>query len=105
MKFRCKLCGKVFEADSIEDAVCPLCGATGDNLELIEDEPEVAAEETAAVAEAMVDAAEKTNPYAGTRPSRTCGPLSQANPRHVTSTRISRRRRRSRASSRLPTCS
>ena len=49
MKFRCKLCGKVFEADSIEDAVCPLCGATGDNLELIEDEPEVAAEETAAV--------------------------------------------------------
>ena len=67
MKFRCKLCGKVFEADSIEDAVCPLCGATGDNLELIEDEPEVAAEETAAVAEAMVDAAEKTNPYAGTQ--------------------------------------
>ena len=29
MKFRCKLCGKVFEADSIETAVCPLCGATG----------------------------------------------------------------------------
>ena len=69
-KFRCKLCGKVFEADSIEDAVCPLCGATGDNLELIEDEPEVAAEETAPVAEAMVAAADEpaqANPYAGTQ--------------------------------------
>jgi len=66
-KFRCKLCGKVFEADSIEEAVCPLCGATGDNLELIEDELEVAAEETAAVAEAMVEAAEAANPYAGTQ--------------------------------------
>ena len=67
MKFRCKLCGKVFEAESAEEAVCPLCGATGENLELIEEEPEVAAEETAAVAEAMVDAAEKANPYAGTQ--------------------------------------
>jgi len=67
MKFRCKLCGKVFEADSIEEAVCPLCGATGDKLELVEDEPEVGAEETAAVAEGMAEAAEKANPYAGTQ--------------------------------------
>ena len=52
MKFKCKLCGKVFEAESIEEAVCPLCGATGDKLELVEDEPE---------------AVEKANPYAGTQ--------------------------------------
>ena len=52
LKFRCKLCGKVFEAESAEEAVCPLCGATGDKLELIEEEPEVAA---------------KPNPYAGTQ--------------------------------------
>ena len=67
MKFTCKLCGKEFEAESVESAVCPLCGATGDKLELVQDEPGIAAEETAAVAEAMVDAAEKANPYAGTQ--------------------------------------
>ena len=67
LKLRCKLCGKEFEAESIEEAVCPLCGATGDNLELVEDEAGVAAEETAAVAEELADAAEKPNPYAGTQ--------------------------------------
>ena len=32
---RCKICGKEFEADNLKDAVCPLCKATGDDLEVI----------------------------------------------------------------------
>ena len=48
VKVRCKLCGEVFEAESLEAAVCPLCGASGEDLELVEEE-------------------EKKNPYAGTR--------------------------------------
>ncbi len=38
-KFRCKLCGKIFEAESAEAARCPLCGATGDQLEEVVEEP------------------------------------------------------------------
>ena len=37
--YRCKLCGKVFSVADGEEPVCPLCGATGDQLELIEEEP------------------------------------------------------------------
>ena len=48
-KFKCILCGEIFEAESLEDAVCPLCGATGDDLEEI------------------VEAEKPSNPYAGTR--------------------------------------
>ena len=33
--YRCKICGKVFEVEDGEEPVCPLCKATGDNLELI----------------------------------------------------------------------
>lgn len=47
-KFKCKICGEVFEAASAEEAVCPVCKATGDNLEQITT--------TAA-----------SNPYAGTQ--------------------------------------
>ena len=61
LKFRCKICGKVFEAESLEEAVCPLCGATGDDLELIE------GEEASAPANVEVAAPAKTNPYAGTK--------------------------------------
>ena len=46
-KFRCTVCGEVFEADSIENAVCPKCKVTGDKLEEIKEE--------------------KTNPYSGTQ--------------------------------------
>lgn len=35
VKVRCKLCGEVFEAESLEAAVCPKCKATGDNLEIV----------------------------------------------------------------------
>jgi rubrerythrin len=49
-KYKCKICGKIFEVADGETPVCPLCGATGDNLELIEDAP-----------------AEATNKYAGTQ--------------------------------------
>ena len=45
-KFRCKICGVEFEAESIENAVCPKCGAKGDKLEEIPD---------------------KSNPYSGTQ--------------------------------------
>ena len=59
VKVRCKLCGKVFEAPSLEEAVCPMCGASGDSLELVEDSGQSAE-----------DSKEKTmatNPYAGTQ--------------------------------------
>ena len=48
VKIKCKVCGAEFEAESFEDAVCPICGVSGDDLELI-DEPV------------------KANPYAGTQ--------------------------------------
>ena len=48
-KFKCILCGEIFEAESLEEAVCPLCGATGDDLEEIPEAPK------------------KSNPYAGTQ--------------------------------------
>lgn len=32
-KFKCKLCGEVFEVKDGETPVCPRCGATGDKLE------------------------------------------------------------------------
>lgn len=38
-KYRCKVCGEIFEVADGEEAVCPLCGVDGDNLELIEEEP------------------------------------------------------------------
>ena len=34
-KYRCKLCGHVFEVADGETPVCPVCKATGDNLELL----------------------------------------------------------------------
>lgn len=37
-KFRCKVCGKIFEAESADQAVCPLCGVSGDQLEEIVEE-------------------------------------------------------------------
>ena len=47
VKVRCKVCGEVFEAESLETAVCPKCGMKGDSLELVEEG--------------------KSNPYAGTQ--------------------------------------
>ena len=38
-KYKCKLCGEVFEVAAGETPVCPVCKATGDNLELIEEAP------------------------------------------------------------------
>ena len=32
MQYKCKLCGAVFEVEDGQEAVCPLCGATGDQL-------------------------------------------------------------------------
>jgi rubrerythrin len=37
-KYKCLLCGEVFTVADGEEAVCPLCGATGDNLEEIKEE-------------------------------------------------------------------
>lgn len=45
-KYKCKVCGVTFEAEEGKEAVCPVCGAKGDQLELIE---------------------EPKNPYAGTQ--------------------------------------
>jgi glutamate synthase domain-containing protein 2/rubrerythrin len=38
-KYKCKVCGQIFEVKDGETPVCPLCRATGDKLELIADEP------------------------------------------------------------------
>ena len=50
-KFKCTVCGEVFEAESLETAVCPVCKATGDKLEEITEEM----------------ASGGNNPYAGTQ--------------------------------------
>ena len=47
MKYKCKVCGEVFEVKEGETPVCPLCKSTGDKLELI--------------------AEQKNSPYAGTQ--------------------------------------
>ncbi len=49
-KYRCKVCGEVFEVPDGETPVCPRCKQTGDKLELIEEETAVS-----------------TNKYAGTQ--------------------------------------
>ena len=46
-KYKCLICGATFEVEDGAEAICPLCRATGDKLELIE-EP-------------------KANPYSGTQ--------------------------------------
>ena len=33
MQYKCKLCGAIFDVEEGQEAVCPLCGATGDQLE------------------------------------------------------------------------
>ena len=65
-KFKCTICGEIFEAPSKKDAICPLCGAMGDALELVEEEKE-----------------EPKNPYAGRR-KRICSPRLPVNPRQGT---------------------
>jgi rubrerythrin/Pyruvate/2-oxoacid:ferredoxin oxidoreductase delta subunit len=35
MKYKCKVCGKIFEVAKGETPICPLCKATGDQLELL----------------------------------------------------------------------
>ncbi len=39
VKLKCKVCGKEFEAPSLEEAVCPVCKVTGDKLEVIDSAP------------------------------------------------------------------
>ena len=46
-KYKCNICGEVFEVKDGETPVCPVCKATGDNLELITEQ--------------------KISPYAGTQ--------------------------------------
>ena len=46
-KYKCKVCGEIFEAAAGESPVCPRCKQSGDKLELIEEA--------------------KANPYAGTQ--------------------------------------
>lgn len=36
-KYKCKICGAVFEVPEGEEPVCPVCKARGENLELIEE--------------------------------------------------------------------
>ena len=45
--YRCTICGEVFEVEDGQEPVCPLCGATGDQLEVVE--------------------SANNNPYAGTQ--------------------------------------
>ncbi|MBQ0035666.1 MAG: rubrerythrin family protein [Firmicutes bacterium] len=45
-KYKCKICGQVFEVEDGKEPECPLCHAKGDNLEVVE---------------------EPANPYVGTK--------------------------------------
>ncbi len=77
--YRCLLCGKVFTVADGEKPVCPICGATGDLLELIaeeikpEEKPQAeatpAAEEKKETVVSVASEPEKKadNPYAGTQ--------------------------------------
>lgn len=38
-KFRCKLCEEIFEVEDGIEPICPVCGATGDDLEEIKEAP------------------------------------------------------------------
>ncbi len=38
MKYKCHICGEIFEIPSGEEVVCPLCYATGDVIEAIKEE-------------------------------------------------------------------
>ena len=38
-KYRCKICGEVFEVQEGETPVCPRCRQKGDKLEMIETSP------------------------------------------------------------------
>ena len=49
-KWRCKVCGYIYEGSLPADFICPLCGVGADEFEKIEDAPAV-----------------KANPYAGTQ--------------------------------------
>ncbi len=37
--YKCKLCKKIFEVPEGTEPVCPLCGATGSDLEIVEEMP------------------------------------------------------------------
>lgn len=37
MKYKCLLCGQTFEIKEGEELVCPICGAKGDVLVLVEE--------------------------------------------------------------------
>ncbi len=39
-KYRCKICGAIFEVEDGQEPICPLCKAKGENLELIEEKAE-----------------------------------------------------------------
>ena len=39
MKYKCKVCGAVFEVNAGEEPVCPVCGARGEALEPIKEKP------------------------------------------------------------------
>ena len=47
-KYKCLVCGEVFEVEDGQEPVCPLCGVSGDQLELLEEK-------------------EASNPYSGTQ--------------------------------------
>ena len=52
-KYKCNVCGVIFEIADNEEPVCPVCGVGVDDLELIE--------------ETTTEAPAKANPYAGTQ--------------------------------------
>ena len=39
MKYKCQICGEIFEIPAGEDVVCPVCYASGDVIEKLEDAP------------------------------------------------------------------
>lgn len=35
--YKCLVCGEVFTVEDNEEAVCPICGVDGEDLELVEE--------------------------------------------------------------------
>ena len=36
-KYKCLVCGEIFEVEDGEEPICPICGVGEENLELIEE--------------------------------------------------------------------
>ena len=62
-KFKCEVCGEIFEAESAETAVCPRCKAKGDKLTEIKDNPYAGTQTEKNLAAAFAGESQARNKY------------------------------------------